>query len=95
MIIRAKGLKEGLNKIEYDKDKIKLVHVQKIEPYLKQCYLEREYREVNKKSDFRKIASIPDLEFIRHPEFMYDSKALIKWLKSDEGKQFKTTRENL
>jgi hypothetical protein len=34
----------------------------------------------------RKIASIPEIEFLKHPEWMHDGDLILKWLKSDEGR---------
>jgi hypothetical protein len=40
----------------------------------------------------RMIARIPDIEFLKHPEWMHDGNLILKWLKSDEGRNCVTNK---
>jgi hypothetical protein len=42
----------------------------------------------------RKIASIPEIELVKHPEFMHDRKALTTWLKG-EGRKYMTVTKGV
>jgi len=43
----------------------------------------------------RRIASIPAIEFVKHPEWAHDQKALRKWLKSEEGRMYLTVEKGV
>lgn len=38
------------------------------------------------------VASIPILVWLNHPEFAKDSRTIDKWLRTEEGKQFRIAR---
>lgn len=85
----------GIDTATYEGDKFKLLHVQNIEPILKSAHLQRQ-SDNNGWTDgkrFRKIATIPSLEIVKHPELMSgDAKVMRKYLMSDEGSKFRTVR---
>ncbi len=62
-----------------------------IEPLLKENKKLREKggKGMSKGKTMRRIGSIPLLEFIRHPELIYDNKALKKFLK--EHPEYRTS----
>lgn len=77
-----------------DGEKILFTHVQNVEPMLRDAHYLREHSNngFSKSREYQKIASIPMLEFLKHPEFRENDKAIIKWLKTDEGRMYRTTR---
>lgn len=101
MLIKAKNIKtndNGIARLEsyFDGDKFYFKHAQKVDDILESTYLDREHGDncFSKDREFQKIASIPMLEFIRRPELLHDEtgKSLIRWLKSDEGGLYRTTK---
>jgi hypothetical protein len=36
----------------------------------------------------RHVGRIPAIEFLRHPEWTHEPSLILKWLQSDEGKQY-------
>lgn len=78
-------------------DKFKLIHAQPIGDIMKHAY---EYRKLDGNGftdgkNMRKIASIPAIEFVKHPEWAHDTKAMKKWLKSEEGRQYLTVTKGV
>lgn len=75
-------------------DKFVFTHAQNIDPILKEAGYYREHSDngFSKSREFQKIATIPMLEYLRHPEFYDNDNAIIKWLKTDEGGMYRTTK---
>lgn len=78
-------------------DVTKFLHVQDVTPILEQAYKERMAvgNAHNYGREWEKVASIPGIVLVEHPEFYEDQKALYKWLKSDEGRGYRTSTRNL
>lgn len=79
---------------ELEADKFRILHGQQIDGILEECHA---YRKLDGNGftdgrNMRKIASIPAIEFTKHPEWAHDTKAMIKWLKSEEGRMYLTVR---
>lgn len=94
MIIKTNKNIEGLAKIEYEKDNFIFTHAQNITPSLEQAHLLREFGNNGWSTDknYRRIATIPSIEFVRHPEWAQDTEQIIKWLKSEDGKPYRTVK---
>lgn len=87
---------DGLLNITTKKDKMVVTHIQKLDPLLEACQdLRKLDSRLAKKPAFRLIGKIPPLALRFHPELAKDPKAALKFLKSEEGKIFKTTNEAL
>ena len=91
------GEDHDLIDIELDKDKMRMKHVQDVGGIIQQAELLRNYSDNGFTSDrnMRHIATIPAGEFVNHPEWAYDEKALIKWLKSEEGRPYRTVTKGI
>ena len=87
MILRAK----------YEGEKFKIQHGELIQP------IEADVQDIREHTDngwtdeknFRQIASIPSLVFMEHPEFLHDDLALRRWLKTEEGRRYRTVRKGI
>jgi hypothetical protein len=80
-----------LRSAEYVGDNFVFTHTQDTAPTMEQAQQERDWSNNGwtKDKTMRKIASIPEIELVRHPEFMHDQKALLTWLKG-EGRKYTT-----
>lgn len=99
MIFKAKknifgGEETGLLDARFYGDEFKFTHAQNIEPILAFCHNNR--KEVDPKAfnrnDWELIGTVPAIEFAKHPEWASDAESVEDWLKSDEGKMFRTSR---
>ncbi len=94
MIIKSAGTLKGITRAG---EATIYHHEQDNTPVLAQCYAERQDYDGMFKRDRAalKIASIPALQFKKFMDrdgHSVDWKALYRWLNSDEGRRFKTTR---
>jgi len=48
-------------------------------------------RGFNRSKTMKLIASIPEIEYFRHPEFMTDPKAIERWLQTEYGRLFRVS----
>lgn len=71
-------------------------HMQDTAPTQLSCYQDRLHTDNGWTEDrsMRKIASIPEIELVKHPEFLHDQKALLTWLKG-EGKKYTTVTKGI
>jgi hypothetical protein len=46
----------------------------------------------SKDRTMRHIAKIPEIEFLKHPEWMHDGNLILDWLKSEEGRNCITNK---
>ena len=81
-------------------DHLIVTHGQDIGDHLQMCHQLREHDTQNGISGlrhFQHVASLPDIVAMmlekEKPEVMRDAKALSKWLKTDEGKLFRVSRD--
>jgi len=88
-LVRAQGMDEGIWSARIDGDECRIFHAQKTDDIDLQNHIERESGNNGWTIDrsMRKIASIPALEFAKHPEFTQDEATLKKWLKK-EGRRY-------
>jgi hypothetical protein len=80
-----------LRSAEFVGDKFIFNHMQDTAPTMEQAQYERDLSNNGWTEDrsMRKIASIPEIELVKHPEFLHDQKALLTWLKG-EGRKYAT-----
>jgi hypothetical protein len=85
-----------LRNVECVGDNFIFNHMQDTAPTQEQVYLDRTYSDNGWTQDrtMRKIASIPEVEFLKHPEFLHDQKAITTWLKG-EGKKYMTVTKGV
>ena len=100
MIIKSKKkIEDGLIKAEFEGNYLKATHIQNLTPVMEEAYNERQASigEGRKLIGDRleRIACIPSIIFAEHPEFIHDEKALRKWLRSDEGKVYRTSTRSI
>lgn len=81
-------------------DNFHVVQGQDITGHLEMCHELREHDEQNGMSQgrqFQHVASFPEIVATilsqEQPEVLQDGKALQKWLKTDIGKQFRTSKD--
>lgn len=97
MIIRThKRYTHGLNDVAFKGDKVKFLQIENVTPIMKEAYQARMQgdNEHSFGKSFEKIATVPSIVFVEHPEFLQDNKALIKWLKNSNpegGKCYRTS----
>jgi len=77
-------------------DSFHTITAQHIDPILEEAYLHRQYAGdgFSKGRNMQKVATIPQIEFLLHPELAYDEKALIKFLKG-EGRKYCTVTKGI
>lgn len=98
MIIRTtKKIPTGLKDIKADKDKFIFRHVENIDGALTKAHLLRTYSNNGwtEKKHFRQIGCIPTAEFVRHPEWIHEPSLIVRWLKSEEGRPYRTVSKGL
>jgi hypothetical protein len=80
-----------LQSAEFIGDKFVFTHGQDTNPTMGAAQYERDWSDNGWTEDrsMRKIASIPEIELVKHPEFLHDQKALLTWLKG-EGRKYAT-----
>lgn len=95
-IIKSRGyIENGLHSIDAKGDNLIYTHVEDVMPYQEYAYLQRKGigNGFSKKRHFRKIASIPPLvwmELVKKCGGNPPEKEIRKFLKTEEGKMFKT-----
>ena len=99
MIIKShKKIADGLLKAEFEGNKLKATHIQNLTPVMEEAYAERQagIGEGSKLigDGMERVACIPDIVFVEHPEFWRDMKALKKWLKN-EGAVYRTSTRQI
>lgn len=97
MIIRDELAPDrGIADVQIDGDLIKVQHVQDIDPILSDLALRRKEQNDGGWSGDRTMkfmGTVPSSIFVIHPEFIHDTKALVKWLEHDAvGQQFLVNR---
>lgn len=97
MIIRSSQIREGLQTIDYRKEQVVFTHAQRIDPVLAECQESRESGSEGWSANrtMQRIASIPAAVFVQHPEFVHEPSLITKWLQTDEGRPYRTTRGGL
>lgn len=91
MIIRDGNGDTGLLDIQYEGDKIKYTHVQQLDNAQEELAMMEAASSpdgFSKDRTLRYIGTIPAIIWLQHPEFMHDTKALNKWLQSEEGRKW-------
>ena len=95
MIVRSNKIFDGLISTDYKGGKFTFTHAQNIDDSARIASDLRkatdETKGWSKSKEFKLIASIPMLEYVKHPEWVEDRKALLKWLKTDYGSLFKVS----
>lgn len=92
--------KPVLIKVRNEGDNRIFTHVQEVDHIARECHLESLESDTHnlsfkgRKGTFEKIASIPEIEFLAHKEFLTDPKSMVKWLKGD-GKKYRTSRRRI
>lgn len=89
---------DGLAQMDVHGDKFKFTHVQNVEKVMAQAHQDRkdERQGWSKDRTMRRVASIPVIEWLRHPEWQQeivaygDSPSMRKWLCGEYGSLFKT-----
>lgn len=78
--------------VENKGDKKLFHHVQNITPTLEMCHQMREAdgNGWSKERTRRHIGSIPEMIFCQHPEWQKDPNLISEWLKTEEGRPFRT-----
>ena len=78
-------------------DKFVINHAQNIDPILQDCHKQRLHSDPHDFNfgEFEKIATIPEAEFLKHPEWKTCPNELEKWLRSDRGQQYRTSRRRI
>lgn len=81
-----------LIKAQFEGDNLHVQHVQNTIPAQAISHQIRTYSNNGwtEKKHFRRIGSIPIIEFLNHPEFYDDDKAIERYLKSDAGCVYRT-----
>ncbi len=75
--------------INPDGDKVHYRHTEWTEPLKVHAKAQRiENDGWTKDRTMQRIATVPEGIFIEHPEFVYDEKAFLRWLKSPEGEEY-------
>jgi hypothetical protein len=91
MIIKDKGLVEA----QYIGDKFVFTHAQNIDPVLAE--VQRFRNDVGdgftQDRTMRHVGCIPEIEFLRHPEWVHAPHLMLKWLQTD-GSQYMTKTIN-
>jgi len=83
--------KPEIIKADFSGDNMIVVHGQETYDIQEEAHLIRKYSDngFTEGRTMRHIARIPELVFAQHPEFNYDTKALMDWLKN-EGSCYRT-----
>lgn len=86
-------------KADFEDNQLKTLHIQNVTPIMEAAYAERQANIGEGRrligDGMERIACVPTAVFAEHPEFMSDMKALRKWLKSDEGKVYRTSTRQI
>ena len=87
----------GLVEIKADNDKFIFLHAQDVTPILVKAHDIRKHSDNGWTEDrnFRQIGAIPEIEFLKHPEWMHEPDLIAKWLNSDEGRGFRTVNNRV
>lgn len=93
MIIRSNKVQEGLIQKDTKGDQFIFTHAQCVDPAMERAESLRQStnRGWNQTKTMKLVASIPVIEFLRHPEWNSDPNALKRWLSSDYGRLFKVS----
>jgi hypothetical protein len=96
-IIKSARPLPSLLSAKVEDDNFHFVHTQNVEPILESCHEQRKENDPRQfnLNEWEKIATIPEIEYLKHPEWNHDPEALTKWLKSDEGKQYRVSRRRI
>lgn len=84
----------GLTGVENKGDKTIFHHAQNVTPIMEQAHQLREAdgNGWSKDRNYRHIGMIPETLFLSNPDWLKDPSLMVKWLKTDEGKQFATVK---
>ena len=87
-------IQEGFQRAVGKKDQLVFEHIQRIGPILEDAHVSRESGREGWTPDrsMQLIATIPANVFVQHPEFVHDTSLVVKWLKTDEGAPYRTTK---
>lgn len=98
MIFKTKKkLKDDIIEIIPVNESLKFKHIQNIDYPLEHARSIREFSDNGwtKNRNFRQIGCIPSAEFVKHPEWMHEPELITKWLKSEEGRPYRTVNKGL
>lgn len=88
----------GVIDATFEGDNLKVTHVQDVDPILKDLQLRKLEQNEGGFSDDRSmrfLGTVPMSVFALHPEFLHDTKALVKWMETDPvGQNFCVNRSN-
>jgi len=97
IISTPKKMQTGLVGMENVGELIRFQHVEDVTAVLE--YAQKQRLAVGSAHshgrEMEKIATIPGAVLVEHPEFAYDKKAFRKWLKSDEGRGYRTSTRDI
>ncbi len=96
MLFRSnKPIKDGLLEAKYQGDNFKIVHVQNVDHVALEAKKMRDNL-INKgwgpEKEWKLIGHIPAIEYLNHPEWEHDPKAIVKWLKTEYGSRYLISR---
>lgn len=82
----------GLIDIKADGEKYIFLHGQEVTPILAKAYDIRKWSDNGWTEDrnFRQVGAVPEIEFVKHPEWTHEPGLIIKWLNTDEGQPYRT-----
>lgn len=77
-------------------DKLIATHAQDVDEIQRQAHMIREHSDMGftKSREMQLIGRIPEIEFLRHPEFMHEPHSVRRWL-NNEGKPYRTSRRHV
>jgi len=100
MLIRStKVFKDDLTSVEDSDDKARFNHIQNVTEIVESNHRQRiagtgAYNHSYGK-EMEKIATVPISVFVERPELMRDEKALMKFLRSEEGAPWRVSRRRI
>jgi hypothetical protein len=86
----------GLADISFDKNKFIFTHAQDVDPTLAEIKALQDAGTDGFSADrtLRHIGRIPMIAYLKHPEWSHEPELLLRWLQSDEGKQYQVHKIN-
>jgi len=97
MIVSSTKAVQGLNDISYKDEQVVFTHAQDVAPILQEAQISRncgnEGWDKGKKSDaWQRIGIVPGWAYVKYPEMNRDARLSRKWLLTEEGSPYRTTR---
>ena len=80
--------------LQEDGDQVRFLHMEPVDELVKaNLELRKETPKSHGHAKWRKIASIPELLLVQHPEWLRDPKEMEKFLASSEGTPYRTVEK--